>query len=278
MKDLIMFEKSVIRRAWHNDEWFFVIQDIVQALTESKDVKQYVRRMRKRDEALNKGWVQIVHPLSIETAGGKQKMNCANTEGILRIIQSVPSPKAEPFKLWLAKVGYQRIQEIENPDLVIERIRETYKIKGYSDEWIDTRLQSIGVRKRLTDEWKERGVKEGIEYAILTAEMSQVIFGLKPADHKKYKGLKRQSLRDHMTEEELIFTMLGEVGTRKEAKQSNAVGFLENKKAARKGGEAAKDALNAYENKTGRKVLSEKNFLKQIRDKVKRKIENKGDE
>lgn len=275
MNELIMFEEKVIRRTWHNDEWFFVIQDVVKVLTDSKDVKQYIRKMRQRDKELNKGWVQFVLPLPIETKGGKQKISCANTKGIFRIIQSIPSPKAEPFKQWLAKVGYERIQEIENPDLVIERIRETYKLKGYSDEWIDIRLQSIGIRKKLTDEWKKRRVKEGREYAILTAEMSQALFGLTPSDHKKLKGLKKHSLRDHMTEEELIFTMLGEVRTRNEAEEKNALGFLENKKVAKQGGKAAKDAMDAYEKSIGKKVLSKKNFLKQIADKVRGRKKDK---
>ena len=179
---IVVFQQKEIRRVWHDEEWWFVVEDIVQILTDSKDVKQYIRRMRKRDKELSKGWVQIVLPLPVETAGGIQKINCANTEGIFRIIQSIPSPKAEPFKRWLAKVGYERVQEIENPDLAAQRARELYKEKGYSDDWIEARMKSIEIRSQLTGEWKNRGVKEGIEYAILTAEISKATFGMTPAE------------------------------------------------------------------------------------------------
>lgn len=273
---LVIFQEKEIRRVWHNEEWWFVLEDIVLALTDSKDVKQYIRRMRSRDKELSKGWVQIVLPLPVETKGGVQKINCANTQGIFRIVQSITSPKAEPFKLWLAKVGYERIQEIENPELAAERARALYREKGYSDEWIEARLKSIEVRGKLTDEWKDRGVKEGIEYSILTAEISNATFGMKPSEYKEFKGLKRENLRDHMTDLELIFTMLGETTTRNEAKKSDAQGFDENKKAALKGGTAAGKALDAYEEETGSEVVTDKNFKHQITEaKKKRKLENK---
>lgn len=268
---LVVFESAEIRRTWHNEEWWYVVNDIVGALTDSKDVKQYVRRMRSRDKELSKGWVQIVLPLEIETKGGKQKLNCANTEGIFRLIQSIPSPKAEPFKKWLAKVGYERVQEIENPEIAAERARQYYKELGYSEDWIAKRLQSISVRGELTDEWKDRGVKEGIEYSILTAEISQATFGLKPSEHKAHKGLKRENLRDHMTNLELIFTMLGEESTKRKAIEKNARGFDENREAAIEGGSAAGDALETYEKKMGTKVVSGDNFKAQIADAKKQK-------
>jgi DNA-damage-inducible protein D len=208
-----------------------VVEDAVLALTNSKDIKQYIRRLRSRDTELSKGWVQIVLPLSVDTQGGKQKMNCANTEGIFRIIQSLTSSKAESFKRWLAKVGYERIQEIENPALAAERARQYYRALGHSEDWITKRLQSIDIRGKLTDEWKDRGVKEGIEYAILTAEISRAIFGLAPSEYKQLKDLKRENLCDHMTDLELIFAMLGETATRNEAQKKDAKGFVENKKS-----------------------------------------------
>ena len=223
---LVVFQEKEIRRVWHNEEWWFVIEDVVLALTDSKDVKQYIRRMRSRDSELAKGWVQIVHPLAVETKGGKQKINCANTEGIFRIIQSITSPKAEPFKRWLAKVAYERVQEIENPELAAERARQYYRELGYSDDWIAKRLQSIEIRGQLTDTWKDRGVKEGLEYAILTSEISKATFGLTPSEYKKYKNLKRENLRDHMTNLELIFTMLGEEATKLTSIKDDAQGFF----------------------------------------------------
>jgi len=273
---LIVFESKSIRRAWHNEEWWYVVNDIVEALTDSPNAKDYIAKMRRRDEELRKGWGQLVHPLSVETTGGKQRMNCANTEGLFRIIQSIPSPKAEPFKRWLAKVGYERIQEIENPELAAERARQYYRDLGYDDKWIETRIQSIAVRGQLTDEWKDRGVQEGIEYAILTAEISKATFGLKPSDHKAVKGLKRENLRDHMTNLELIFTMLGEESTKQKAVEKDALGFDENREAAIEGGEAAGDALEAYEKRTGKKVVSSENFKDQIKAaKKQKKLANK---
>ena len=259
---LVVFESKEIRRVWHNEEWYFSVVDIVEALTSSKDPKQYWKRLNQRDKEL-KGGVQIV-PLPFETDGGKQKINCANTEGIFRIIMSVPSPKAEPFKQWLAKVGYERIQEIENPELAAERARQYYKDLGYSEDWIAKRMQSIEIRGQLTDEWKDRDVKEGLEYAILTAEISRATFGKAPAEYKKHKGLKRENLRDHMTNLELIFTMLGEETVKNEAVEADAQGFEQNRKVAIKGGQATGEALKTYEEKTGKKVVTDKNFLHQV--------------
>lgn len=268
---IIVFQEKQIRRVWHNDEWWFVIEDVVLTLTDSKDVKQYIRRMRSRDKELSKGWVQIVLPLPVETKGGVQKINCANTEGIFRIIQSIPSPKAEPFKQWLAKVGYERVQEIENPELAAERARQYYKEMGYADDWIDKRIQSISIRGQLTDEWKGRGVEEGQQYAILTAEISRATFGMAPSEYKEHKGLNRENLRDHMTNLELIFTMLGEEQTKQEAVKRDAQGFQENKAAAIEGGNAAGDALDAFEKRTGQRVVSDQNFKQQIKEAKKNK-------
>jgi len=272
----ILFEAQQIRCIWHNEEWFYVLSDVVLALTASKDVKQYIKRMRGRDKELFRQWEQIVLPLEVQTKGGKQKMGCANTQGIFRIIQSIPSPKAEPFKQWLSQVGYERLQEIENPELAAKHARKYYADLGYSDSWIDKRLQAIAIRTQLTDEWKERDIKAGSEYTILTAEIAESTFGIKPKDHKALKDLNRESLRDHMTNLELIFTMLGEEATRSKAVEKDAQGFLENKKVAKEGGTAAGKALEAYENETGDKVVSPNNFKLQIaqaksRKKLKRK-------
>ena len=273
---LVVFEDKEIRRVWHNEEWWFVIVDVVGALSESKNPSGYVRDMRRRDPELSKGWGQIAHPLPVETAGGKQRINCANTEGIFRIIQSIPSPKAEPFKQWLAKVGYERVQEIENPELAAQRAREYYQALGYNDEWIDKRLQSINIRGQLTDEWKARNVKEGMEYSILTAEIFRAAFGLAPSEHKDLKGLKRENLRDHMTDLELIFTMLAETTTKNKTIEKDAQGFDESKQAAIEGGTATNKALEAYEKETGSKVVSSDNFKDQIQAaKEQKKLERK---
>ncbi len=258
---IAIFKSKGIRKFIHNDEWWFVLEDIVLALIESKDVKQYIQKMRKRDPELEKGWVQIVHTLDVVTEGGNQKMNCANTEGLFRIIQSIPSPKAEPFKRWLAKVGYERIQEIEDPELGTKRTRALYKAKGYSDGWIEKRMRGIEVRETLTDEWQKRGVKEGKEYSILTAEIAKATFGMTPSQHAKYKSLKRENLRDHMTDLELIFSMLGEAATTEIARNRDTQGFIQNKKAAQQGGEVAGKARKDVEEKSGKKVVSKENFL-----------------
>lgn len=268
---IIVFQEKGIRRVWHNDEWYFSIVDVVEVLTGSSDPQQYWKRLNQRDPEL-KGGVQIV-PLLIETQGGKQKVLCAGTQGLFRIIQSIPSPKAEPFKLWLAKVGYERVQEIENPELAAERARQYYRDLGYDEKWIETRIQTIAIRGQLTDEWKTRGVQEGMEYSILTAEISKATFGLIPSEYKNLKGLKRENLRDHMTNLELIFTMLGEESTKREAVDGNAQGFDENKEAARRGGRAAGKALGAYEEESGKKVVSPSNFKQQIAEAKKKSLE-----
>jgi len=258
---IALFQRKEIRRTIHNNEWWFVVEDVVLALTDSTDPKQYVKRMKQRDPELGKGWVQFVHTLSVDTTGGPQKMNCANTEGLFRIIQSIPSPKAEPFKRWLAKAGYERIQEIEDPELATKRTRALYKAKGYSDDWIEKRLRSIAIRDELTDEWQKRGVKEQREYAILTAEISQATFGLTPSQYAAFKRLKRENLRDHMNDLELIFSMLGEAATTEITRTRDAQGFPENKETAHAGGMVAGNARRDLEKKSGRKVVTSENYL-----------------
>jgi prophage antirepressor-like protein len=265
---IVVFKNNNIRRTWHNNEWWFVVEDIVLALIVSKDPKQYIARMRLRDEGLNKGWVQIVHTLWINTEGGKQKTNCANTEGVFRIIQSIPSPKAEPFKLWLAQVGKERIDEIENPELAQTRMKQFYEQKGYPKDWIDKRLRGIAIRQSLTDEWRERGVKEGKDYAILTAEISKATFGMTPSVYKLLKELPKRSkanLRDHMTDLELIFTMLGESVTTEISKNEKPKSMPKHKKVAKRGGKVAGKARKNTEAEIGRSVISKKNFLNNVK-------------
>jgi len=262
---IVVFQERTIRRTWHNNEWWFSVLDVVGVLTDSANPADYIKKIRGRDSELAKGWGQIVTPLVLETEGGAQRTNCANTEGIFRIIQSIPSPKAEPFKRWLAKVGYERVKEIEDPELASLRARELYEAKGYSQAWIEKRLRSITIRGELTGEWKERGVSEGREYAILTAEIARATFGVTPGEHGKIKGLDQikasHNLRDHMTDLELIFTMLGEAGTTEITRKKNAQGFTKNRTAAREGGNIAGDARRALEAKTGTPVVSIENFL-----------------
>jgi prophage antirepressor-like protein len=263
MSNIKLFESKEIRSVWNEIEqkWYFVVEDVVAVLTDSKDPKQYVKRMRQRDAELAKGWVQIVPTLLVQTSGGLQKMGCTNAKGLLRIIQSIPSPKAEPFKLWLAQVGSDRLDEIENPELATQRTRELYKLKGYPDNWIEKRMRSIAIREELTEEWKNRGVKEQIEYAILTAEISKATFGMTPSEYKKLKSLKSQNLRDHMTDLELIFSMLGEASTTKVTRAKNAKGFMESKDAAQIGGRIAGNALKELEKESGEKVITSENYL-----------------
>lgn len=263
---IAIFQEKQIRCIWHNEQWYFSVVDIVGVLSESSQPNRYWADMKKRSLKENNQPFAFCEQLKMVAGDGKERLtDTANTEGVLRIVMSIPSPKAEPFRLWLAQVGRERIEEIENPELGIERIRELYKAKGYSNEWIDTRLKSIDIRKQLTDEWKGRGVKEGQEYSILTAEIAKATFGVTPAEHKNLKGLSHQNLRDHMTNLELIFTMLGEESTRLFAVQDDAKGFNENHESAVKGGKAAGDARKNFE-KSGQKVLSNDNFLKQIQD------------
>ncbi len=271
---LAIFQDKKIRKTWFNEEWWFSLEDIIFALTESKDTKQYINKMKQRDESLAQGWVQIVHTLPMSTSGGEQLINCVNTEGAFRIMQSIPSPKAEPFKLWLAKVGYERVREIQDPELAQKRTRELYKLKGYSDSWIEKRMRGIAIRDELTEEWTKRGVKEQKEYSILTAEISKATFGLTPTEYKEVKGLKKENLRDHMNDLELIFSMLGEAATTEITRNKNAKDFEENKEAAKEGGEVAGNARQDLEKRSGKKVVTSENYLEQP-EKIKKLEHNK---
>ena len=281
---LVVFQRKDIRRKLHGGEWWFVIVDVVAVLTDSTDPARYVRDLRYRDEELaalmspvdkgasqfetplgtgHKGAVQIVPPfdLPFETRGGKQKLPCWNTEGIFRLIQSIPSKKAEPFKRWLARVGYERVQEIENPELAQKRMKALYKAKGYTDEWIERRARGIAIRHELTDEWEKRGISGQQDFAILTAEISKATFGITPSRYKKLKGLKRENLRDHMNDLELLFTQLGEAATTQIARTDDAQGMNPNKDAARRGGGVAGTARKQLEKETGKGVMTHKNYL-----------------
>ena len=266
---MVVFKGRKIRRVWHGDEWWFVLTDIVEALTDSVNPKGYIKDMRRRDEELSKGWGQIATPLEIQTTGGKQKMNCTNTEGAFRMIQSIPSPKAEPFKRWLAKVGYERVQEIDNPELAQERMKRLYEQKGYSKEWIDKRLRGIAVRQELTYEWKNRGVNEGVEFGILTNEISNATFGKTVEEYKQFKGLKKHNLRDHMDGIELILTMLGEATTTRLTDNRDSQKFPELQKDAKDGGDVAGSTRKNIESKLGQSVISDDNYL-EVPEKVKR--------
>lgn len=276
MSNIKLFESVKIRSHWNEEEqkWYFSVADVVEALTDTVNPKDYIKKMRKRDSELNFNWGTICPPLEMIAADGKnRKIQAANVEGLLRIIQSIPSPKAEPFKRWLARVGYERLEEIENPELASQRIREIYKAKGYSDEWIEKRLRGIAVRDELTDQWHKRGIKEQKEFAILTSEISKATFGLSPSEYKELKNLpgKGENLRDHMTDLELIFTMLGEASTTEITKKVDAKGFVENKTAAKKGGKIAGDARVALEKETGKSIVSKENYL-QLSEKKKRRL------
>ena len=262
---LIIFENKRIRRVWYKGDWWFSLEDVIVGLTDSKDPKQYIQKLKQRDDLLSKGWVQFVRTLSIETKGGNQFVNCANKEGILRIIQSIPSKKAEPFKLWLAKVGSERIEEIENPELAQERMKELYEEKGYSKSWIEKRVRGIAIRQDLTDEWKERGVEDNRDFAILTNEIAKATFGIGIKEHKKLKGLelrfKNQNLRDHMDDLELIFSMLGERVATEITQSRNSDGLEECRDSAKEGGEVAGNARKDAESRIGKSVVSRDNYL-----------------
>jgi len=265
MSNIILFESKKVRRVWDesSQKWYFSVQDVLEILTDSADIKQYIKRMRSRDPELNSNWGTICTLVEMTAADGKKrKVQAANTEGLLRVIQSVSSPKAEPFKRWLAKVGYERLEEIENPELAAKRMREIYQQKGYSDEWIEKRMRGIAVRDELTEEWKKRGVKEQREYAILTSEISKATFGMTPSEYKEFKNLDKpnENLRDHMTDLELIFSMLGEASTTEITRKKDAQGFTNNKKAAFEGGTVAGNARRELEDKSGTKVSTRENY------------------
>jgi DNA-damage-inducible protein D len=260
---LVVFGAKTIRRTWHDNEWYFSVIDVIEALTDSAAPSKYWTAIKRR-EAESSGFQlsTICRQLKLTSSDNKTyKTDCVNVKSAFRVIQSIPSPKAEPFKQWLAQVGYERVQEIENPELGQQRTRELYKAKGYPDDWIEKRLRSIAIRDELTDEWKNRGVQQQKDFAILTAEIARATFGISPSDHKEIKGLDRQNLRDHMTDLELLFSMLGEASTTEITRQRNAQGFHQNKHAAREGGTIAGNARRELERKTGKSVVSPKNQL-----------------
>jgi len=271
---LIVFQDKKIRRIWHDNEWYFSVVDVVEALTDSTDAKDYWYRLKKRE--LENGEIELstfCRQLKLPSADGKYyATDCANTKNTFRIIQSIPSPKAEPFKQWLAQVGYDRVQEIENPELAQARMKELYKAKGYSEDWIEKRVRGIAVRQELTDEWKKRGVKEEKEYAILTNEISKATFGKTVDEYRQFKALKKENLRDHMNDLELIFTLLGEASTTKIARSKNALGFPENKVAARKGGKIAGDARKKLEIEAGEEVVTPENYLQEPEGEKRKKL------
>lgn len=261
-----LFEGRKVRTAWDDEQekWYFSVVDVVGVLTDSVDPKQYIKKMRLRDPELNVRWGTICTPTQMTASDGKIYLTmAASIEGVFRIIQSIPSPKAEPFKQWLARVGYERIQEIENPELAQERMKAIYEAKGYSKDWIDKRLRGIAIRQNLTDEWKERGISEQRDFAILTAEIARATFGITPSEHKDIKGLtkKSQNLRDHMTDLELIFTMLGERVTTEVSQKEKPTGMNENIKVAKRGGSVAGIARKAAEKELGHSIVSDSNFL-----------------
>jgi len=260
---IAIFNGKSIRRKLVDDKWFFSVVDVVRALTDSADAKDYWYRLKQREkEGSGIELSTFCRQLKLKSGDGKEyETDCADTEGIFRIIQSIPSKKAEPFKRWLAKLGYERVQEIENPELAQERMKELYEKKGYSKDWIEKRLRGIAIRQELTGEWKNRGIQKEIEFGILTNEISKATFGKTVEEYKKLKNLKRENLRDHMDDLELIFSMLGEAATTRITKTKDAQGLEENKVAAKQGGEVAGNARKELEEKTGESVLLEDNFL-----------------
>jgi len=262
---IILFKEKRIRRIWHNDEWWFSIVDICNALTESADAGAYWRKLKQRLSKEGNEPVTFCHGLKLNATDGKRRItDCSNTEGILRVIQSIPSPKAEPFKRWLAKVGYERIQEIEDPQLSQERMKLVYEQKGYPKDWIDKRIRGMAVRQNLTDEWKERGITCNKDYGILTAEISKATFGMTPGEYKIFKNLPKNSnvnLRDNMTDLELIFTMLGEKVTTEISLNENPLGLNQNKQVAKRGGKVAGNAKKETEKEIGRNISSKENYV-----------------
>ncbi len=272
--NLAFLKGKDIRKNLHNGEWWFAIVDVVSVLTDSVNPSDYIKDMRWRDSELTKSWRQFATPLSIEASGGTQKVECANGEGIFRIIQSIPSPKAESYKHWLAKVGYERIQEIQEPELATGRTKALYRAKGYSEAWIEKRMCSIAFSAKLTDEWNRRGIMEQPECSVLMVEISKAAFGVTPSEYKELKGLQRENLRDHMTDLELIFLMLGEAATTEIARKQDSQGCPENRVAARKGGKIAGDAREKLEIETEANVISPENYLTESEERRRLNMKN----
>jgi len=261
--NLAIFQGKTIRKLMHNNEWYFSVTDVIHVLTDSVNSRDYWFKMKIREEKESEFQLStICLQLKLPSSDGKNySTDCANTEGIFRIIQSIPSPKAEPFKQWLAKLGHERIQEIADPELATKRTRELYKAKGYSDDWIEKRMRGIAIREELTDEWKNRGAQNAKDYAILTSEISKATFGMTPAEYKEHKGLKRENLRDHMNDLELIFNMLGEAATTEITRTQDVKGMPAMGDAAKSGGRVAGNARIELETKTGKKVVTKDNYL-----------------
>jgi len=274
IKDIIettkiaLFKGRQIRKIFYQNEWWFSVVDVIEALTETERPRKYWSDLKKK--LIAEGYSELsenIGQLKLPSADGKfYETDCANTESIFRLIQSIPSPKAEPFKRWLAKVGYERVQEIENPELAVKRTRMLYKLKGYSEDWIEKRMRGIAIREELTDEWQKRGAKEQKEYEILTAEISKATFGVTPSEYKKLKGLKRENLRDHMDDFELIFNMLGERSTTEIHRAEDSKGVPKLRADAKAGGDIAGGARKKLEKRLGRSVVSKRNFLQNPED------------
>ncbi|MBI1935919.1 Bro-N domain-containing protein [Candidatus Woesearchaeota archaeon] len=275
---LVVFQGKRIRRVWHNNEWYFSVIDVIAVLTEQEEFQTARKYWNKLGQRLRDEGSEVVtncHRLKLQAEDGKlRETDCANVKSIFRIIQSVPSPRAEPFKQWLAQVGYERVQEIENPELAQERMKQLYEQKGYSKSWIDKRLRGIAVRQDLTDEWKKRGIESQQDFSILTAEISKASFGMTPLEYKKFKGLKDENLRDHMTDLELIFTMLGEASTSEIERVNNPSNFIQHKKASREGGKVAKTARLKLESKTKRKIINKENYLDAPEKEKRKRLDN----
>ena len=257
-QEIKIFEDKKVRTVWDSEteQWYFCVADVVEVLTDSKNPTDYIKKMKKRDPSLAEGWGQIVSPLSLQTAGGKQRVNCATQQGLFRIIQSIPSHKAEPFKIWMAQVASQRLDQMQDPELSIEQAIADYKRLGYSDKWINSRVKGIEVRKELTDEWDRAGVKQGQQYASLTDIITREWSGMTTRQYKQHKGLKKENLRDNMTNVELALNMLAEASTAEISKQKNPRGFAESAKIAKEGGSVAKAARKQLESKTGKSAIS----------------------
>ena len=262
-----IFEEKRIRTLWDEEQekWYFSVVDVVQVLTDSVNPTDYLKKMRKRDPELYKGWGQIVTPLCIETNGGRQKVNFSDTRGILRIIQSIPSPKAEPFKLWMAQVASERLDQYQDPELSINQAIQDYKRLGYSEKWINQRLKSIEVRKELTDEWKKHGLQEGVHFATLTDVIYKSWSDMTAKEYKRFKGLKKENLRDNMTNKELVLNMLAEISTKEISENSEPVTFKDHVDIASQGGEVARNARMELEKKTGKPVISAQNSKSEYR-------------
>jgi len=277
-KALVVFQGKQIRRIWHDEQWYFSVVDVVEVLTDTTDAKDYWYRLKKRELEQGVELSTNCRQLKLTSADGKKYLtDCANTQAMFRIIQSIPSKKAEPFKLWLAQVGYERVQEIENPELAQDRVKQYYALKGYPKDWIDKRLRGIAIRQDLTGEWKNRGIQEKKEFAILTDEISKATFGKTVHEYKRFKNLQRknQNLRDHMNDWELILTMVGEKATTDITVSKDSQGFVECKDSALEGGSIARNTRKEIEAKTGKPIVSKENYLGLVKRREKKELPSK---